>query len=144
MPFRKRARAPFAWHRCSPSDGHVALASRENQGMEVSILLPADIGAERPSAVGCTGTRCRALAVWDRDKDQPRNGRCSLHGGLSTGPRTKVQRRRHPGKQPPAFLSSNASLRAPSLALSVFSATSFEKPQFPENLASIPPFAPAR
>ena len=34
------------------SGGHVALASRENQGTEVSILLPADIGAERPSPAG--------------------------------------------------------------------------------------------
>ena len=32
------------------------------------------------------GTRCRAPAVWDRGKDQARNGRCRLHGGLSTGP----------------------------------------------------------
>src|SRR5215472_11428898 len=38
------------------------------------------------------GTRCRAPAVWDRDKDQARNGRCKLHGGLSTGPRTKSGR----------------------------------------------------
>ena len=32
------------------------------------------------------GTRCRAPAVWDRAKDQARNGCCRLHGGLSTGP----------------------------------------------------------
>ena len=38
------------------------------------------------------GTRCRAPAVWDRAKDRARNGRCKLHGGLSTGPRTKVGR----------------------------------------------------
>ena len=38
------------------------------------------------------GTRCRAPAVWDCDKDQARNGRCKLHGGLSTGPKTKSGR----------------------------------------------------
>ena len=38
------------------------------------------------------GTRCRAPAVWDRDKDQSRNGRCKFHGGLSTGPKTKSGR----------------------------------------------------
>ena len=32
------------------------------------------------------GRPCRAPAVWDRGKDQARNGRCRLHGGLSTGP----------------------------------------------------------
>ena len=39
-----------------------------------------------------SGQPCRALAVWDRDEDRARNGRCKLHGGLSTGPRTKVGR----------------------------------------------------
>src|SRR5215472_7797202 len=38
------------------------------------------------------GARCRAPAMWDHDKDRARNGRCKLHGGLSTGPRTKVGR----------------------------------------------------
>jgi len=38
------------------------------------------------------GTRCRAPAVWDRGKDRARNGRCKLHGGLSTGPRTTAGR----------------------------------------------------
>jgi hypothetical protein len=30
--------------------------------------------------------------VWDRAKDRARNGRCKLHGGLSTGPRTESGR----------------------------------------------------
>jgi hypothetical protein len=29
---------------------------------------------------------------WDCGKDQARNGRCRLLGGLSTGPKTKVGR----------------------------------------------------
>jgi hypothetical protein len=28
--------------------------------------------------------------VWNKAKDIPRNGRCKLHGGLSTGPNTEV------------------------------------------------------
>lgn len=34
------------------------------------------------------GHACRAPAVWARAANAPRNGRCRLHGGLSTGPRT--------------------------------------------------------
>lgn len=40
------------------------------------------------------GHPCQALPVWDREKDRPRNGRCRLHGGLSTGPRTEEGKRR--------------------------------------------------
>jgi hypothetical protein len=39
------------------------------------------------------GTPCQAPAVWDRERDRPRNGRCRMHGGLSTGPRTPEGRR---------------------------------------------------
>lgn len=31
---------------------------------------------------------CLAPAVWDKAHNRPRNGRCRMHGGLSTGPRT--------------------------------------------------------
>jgi len=34
------------------------------------------------------GGRCRATPVWDKANNRPRNGRCRMHGGLSTGPRT--------------------------------------------------------
>lgn len=40
------------------------------------------------------GHACQAPAVWDHEKDRPRNGRCRMHGGLSTGPRTVEGRRR--------------------------------------------------
>lgn len=36
---------------------------------------------------------CQAPPVWDKPQDKPRNGRCKLHGGLSTGPKT------HAGKE---------------------------------------------
>ena len=38
------------------------------------------------------GTPCRAPAVWDKGRDRPVNGRCRMHGGLSTGPRTEEGR----------------------------------------------------
>ena len=34
------------------------------------------------------GAPCRAPAVWDKENDRPLNGRCRMHGGLSTGPKT--------------------------------------------------------
>jgi hypothetical protein len=40
------------------------------------------------------GAPCRARAVWDREHDRPRNGRCRLHGGLSTGATTPAGRAR--------------------------------------------------
>lgn len=41
-----------------------------------------------------TGKPCQALAVWDKVKDKPRNGRCRIHGGLSSGAKTEEGRRR--------------------------------------------------
>lgn len=35
------------------------------------------------------GTPCQAPPVWNKARDKARNGRCKLHGGLSTGPRTQ-------------------------------------------------------
>ena len=32
------------------------------------------------------GKPCQAPAVWDTYYDRPENGRCRMHGGLSTGP----------------------------------------------------------
>ena len=40
------------------------------------------------------GHLCHARAVWDFANDRPRNGRCRMHGGLSTGPRTAEGKRR--------------------------------------------------
>ncbi len=34
------------------------------------------------------GHSCRASAVWDKENNRPRNGRCRMHGGSSTGPKT--------------------------------------------------------
>jgi hypothetical protein len=38
------------------------------------------------------GTPCQAPPVWRRLEDRPRNGRCKLHGGLSTGAKTEAGR----------------------------------------------------
>ncbi|MFZ2315515.1 MAG: HGGxSTG domain-containing protein [Gammaproteobacteria bacterium] len=35
---------------------------------------------------------CQAPPVWDKSQDKPRNGRCKLHGGLSTGAKTETGR----------------------------------------------------
>jgi len=40
------------------------------------------------------GSPCQAPAVWDRRLDGPVNGRCRMHGGLSTGPKTEEGRQR--------------------------------------------------
>ena len=52
--------------------------------------------SERPRCGAKTrvGGRCQAPPVWDRRGDVPRNGRCRLHGGLSTGPKTAEGMRR--------------------------------------------------
>ena len=34
------------------------------------------------------GAPCEAPVVWNVDRDRPRNGRCRMHGGASTGPKT--------------------------------------------------------
>jgi hypothetical protein len=52
--------------------------------------------SERPRCGARTrelgGPPCRAAAVWDDEHDRPRTrrGRCRMHGGLSTGPRTEA------------------------------------------------------
>ncbi len=38
------------------------------------------------------GGSCQAPPVWDKTADKPLNGRCKLHGGKSTGPRTEAGR----------------------------------------------------
>jgi len=52
--------------------------------------------SERPRCCAKTraGGQCKAPAVWDRLNDVARNGRCRLHGGLSTGPRTEEGKQR--------------------------------------------------
>ena len=40
------------------------------------------------------GHACQAQAVWDRTRGIIRNGRCRMHGGLSTGPKTPEGKRR--------------------------------------------------
>ena len=52
--------------------------------------------ADRPRCGARTrkGHPCRAPAVWDYENDRPVNGRCRMHGGLSTGPKTAAGRLR--------------------------------------------------
>ena len=50
--------------------------------------------ADRPRCKARTrrGKPCGAPVVWDKHLDQPRNDRCRMHGGLSTGPKTAAGR----------------------------------------------------
>jgi hypothetical protein len=58
--------------------------------------VPVTPKPERPRCGAKTraGGHCMAPAVWNARVDGPRNGRCRLHGGLSTGPRTEEGLRR--------------------------------------------------
>jgi hypothetical protein len=38
------------------------------------------------------GTSCKAPPVWNKETDKAKNGRCKLHGGLSTGAKTEAGR----------------------------------------------------
>ena len=38
------------------------------------------------------GTPCQAPPVWNMMTNSTKNGRCKLHGGLSTGAKTEVGR----------------------------------------------------
>ncbi len=51
-------------------------------------------GRARCGARTRKGTLCQAPAVWNKKRNRPVNGRCRMHGGLSTGPRTMDGRRR--------------------------------------------------
>lgn len=61
------------------------LEAKEREGRDWSPLKK-----DRPKCGARTraGGQCQARAVWDREKQAPVNGRCRLHGGLSTGPKT--------------------------------------------------------
>ncbi|HBD9320249.1 TPA: HGGxSTG domain-containing protein [Legionella pneumophila] len=37
-------------------------------------------------------TLCKSPPIWDNFSDSAVNGRCKLHGGLSTGPKTEAGR----------------------------------------------------
>jgi len=47
-----------------------------------------------------SGAPCRAPAWWPSGLAAPRNGRCRMHGGLSTGPRTAAGKARCAGNLP--------------------------------------------
>lgn len=70
----------------------VAVYIRSDGGIGIS-LLANDPKKPRKKRGTCNAktrknTPCQAPPVWDKSKDKARNGRCKLHGGLSTGART--------------------------------------------------------
>lgn len=47
------------------------------------------VGRREKCGARCrTGLPCKAPPVWDRASARVRNGRCRMHGGLSTGAKT--------------------------------------------------------
>ncbi|WP_037375698.1 HGGxSTG domain-containing protein [Sedimenticola selenatireducens] len=72
------------------------LADRQARGQANRKATRGTPKAQRPACGAKTraGGRCKAPPVWDRERNQPRNGRCRMHGGLSTGPKTEAGRRR--------------------------------------------------
>lgn len=76
------------WARCSRRIAALEVAAGLAAPLELQhervpkSLLP------RCGARTRAGHPCRAPAWRARDEPSPRNGRCRMHGGLSTGPRT--------------------------------------------------------
>ena len=74
----------------------LAAVNRRRAAREVSAARSSVAPVARPQC----GARCRdghpcaASAVWCAATRRPRNGRCRMHGGLSTGPRTPDGRAR--------------------------------------------------
>lgn len=74
---------------------HDFLERWEREGAKLP--LPCEIKKQRPfCGAHCrsTGQPCRARAVIDHKTKRPINGRCRMHGGLSTGAKTKDGRKR--------------------------------------------------
>ncbi len=70
----------------------VAVYIRSDGGIGIS-LLANDPKKPRKSRGTCgaktrKGLPCQAPPVWNKSTDKAKNGRCKLHGGMSTGART--------------------------------------------------------
>ena len=65
-----------------------------NADIRVVFLRVQRPGRPRCGARCRDGHACKAPAVWDAVRDRAVNGRCKLHGGLSTGPKTPEGKQR--------------------------------------------------
>ena len=78
----------------------LARAQRTLDAVDRRRTARAVFASRSPVARPTCGARCRdghaceAPAVWSTSTGAPRNGRCRMHGGLSTGPRTVEGRAR--------------------------------------------------
>ncbi|KTD37595.1 hypothetical protein Lmor_0458 [Legionella moravica] len=74
----------------------VALYFDKNFNVRISLFAnsPKTRRSERGTCNAKTrkNTLCHAPSVWDNLRDRAINGRCKLHGGLSTGPKTESGR----------------------------------------------------
>lgn len=68
--------------------GTPANPKRERAKAKADVRRPKRADRPRCGATCRDGHPCRAPAVWLPGEPAPRNGRCRLHGGLSTGPKT--------------------------------------------------------
>lgn len=70
------------------AERHKNICNMELQHMRYNPVTPKRFRPE--CGARCRdGHSCRAKAVWDYRHDEPRNGRCRMHGGLSSGPRRR-------------------------------------------------------
>lgn len=73
-----------------------AIYIRSDGGIGIS-LFANDPNTPRKKRGTCNAktrrnTLCQAPPVWNKNTDKPVNGRCKLHGGKSTGPKTEAGR----------------------------------------------------
>ena len=72
----------------------LAAIHRRHAAREVFAARPPAVTRPQCGARCRDGHPCAAPAVWSTSTGAPRNGRCRMHGGLSTGPRTVEGRAR--------------------------------------------------
>ena len=70
------------------SIGHSALDEPPDTN-EPTALRPPKKDRPRCGAKTRSGGTCQAPALWVTGQPKPKNGRCRMHGGLSTGPKSR-------------------------------------------------------
>lgn len=76
----------FEWHANDPIKALIATHQASAKARVCARPLPISISGQMCGARTRAGTPCKRKDIWF-------NGRCKLHGGLSTGPKTREGRR---------------------------------------------------
>lgn len=80
---------PEVWDLIGAGDIHGAIRlARQTLGVERLSDYPSRKHPPKCGAMTRKGTPCQAPAYWPKGEPKPRNGRCRMHGGLATGPKT--------------------------------------------------------